>query len=252
MASFSFFFYTPAVMENCRDIFKQFPKALGLIVLFACSVAASFRKLPPVPGVVKGVDKMMNTFRHLGYAILRLPVNLASWQYKAAMKAIASLSFPETYRHIFVYYTGHGGDDSIDTPDGNLKLEDITKPFSPIKAPHLEYMTKIFIFDTCSSLSNLDSILPQSVLVFPAQPGYPAFAGKDDCGLLTEHLAALLPKSPKSFGDIVIDVTDAVTKKIETIPRWSQRVPLESRPVLCQTLKSHVCLANERMEASMF
>ena len=71
-------------------MFKQFPKALGLIVLFACSVAAPSRKLPPVPGVVKGVDKMEDTFRYLGYAVLRLPVNLASWKNcnRAAMKAV--------------------------------------------------------------------------------------------------------------------------------------------------------------------
>ena len=230
-------------MEDCKDVFQEFPTALGLIVLFACSVAAPSRKLPPVPGVVKGVDKMIDAFRYLGYAVLRLPVNLASWKYRAAMKAVASVPFPDSYRRIFVYYSGHGEDDSIDTPDGNLKLEDITNPFSPNEAPSHELLTKIFIFDTCSNLSDLRPILPHSVLVFPAQPGYPAYANNDDCGLLTEHLANVLRKSPKSFGDLIIDVT----KKIENDPR----IPSESRPLLCQTLKTHVSLLTERKKASM-
>ena len=240
--------------EDCRDIFKQFPKALGLIVLFASSVAAPSRKLPPVPGVVKGVDKMEDTFRSLGYAVLRLPVNLASWQYKAAMKAVASLSFPESYRHIFVYFTGHGGNDSIDTPDGNLKLVDITNPFSPMEAPHLECLTKIFIFDTCSLSrdSILRSILPHSVLLFPAHPGYPAFARTDDCGLLTQHLAPALRTSSKSFGDIVVDVTDAIAKEMKGDPQRCNLVSSESQPLLCQTLKARVSLLKERSEASMF
>ena len=240
-------------MEDCKYVFQEFPKALGLIVLFACSVAAPSRKLPPVPGVVKGVDKMIQTFRFLGYAVLRLPVDLASWQYRAAMKAVASVSFPESYRHIFVYFTGHGGKDSIDTPDGNLKLEDVTKPFSPTEAPHLELLTKIFIFDTCSlsKHSILHSILPHSVLLFPAHPGYPAFAKTDDCGLLTQHLAPTLRTNSKSFGDIVIDVTRAIAEEMKDNPLLSNRVPSESQPLLCQTLKAHVSLLTERMEASM-
>ena len=236
--------------EECKDIFKQFPKALGLIVLFACSVAAS-RKLPSVPGVVKGVDKMEDTFRYLGYAVLRLPVDLASWQYRAAMKAVASLSFPESYRHIFVYFTGHGGKDSIYTPDGHLELEDITNPFSPKKASQLTDLTKIFIFDACSSLSKLTSMYPNSLLLFPAHPGYSAFAKGDDCGLLTQHLAPALRTSPKSFNEIIIDVTKEITDEIEDNSEWSDQVPLESQPLLCQTLKAHVSLLKERMVASM-
>ena len=242
-------------MEDCRDVFQEFPTALGLIVLFACSVAAPSRKLPPVPGVVKGVDKMIEAFSFLGYAVLRLPVDLASWQYRAAMNAVASVSFPESYCHIFVYFTGHGGNDSIDTPDGNLKLVDITTPFSPDEAPHLKRLTKIFIFDTCSlsKHSIFNSILPHSVLLFPAHPEYPAFAETNDCGLLTKYLAPTLCKSLKSLGDIVIDVTGAIREAIKNNPHWSKQIkfPSESQPLLCQTLESHVCLLKERMEASM-
>ena len=126
------------------------------------------------------------------------------------MKAVASVSFPESYRHIFVYFTGHGGKDSIDTRDGNLKLEDITNPFSPTEAPHLELLTKIFIFDTCSlsKHSILHSILPYSVLLFPTHPGYPAFAKTDNCGyiILTQHLAPALRTSSKSFGDLHVQL----------------------------------------------
>ena len=244
--------YILAVMKKCLTKFKEFPKALGLIVLFACSVAAPSRKLRPVNGVVKGVDKMIQTFRFLGYAVLQLPVNGASWNYRAAMKAVASVFFPESYRHIFVYFTGHGGNDSIDTPDGNLKLVDITKPFSPKQAPHLELLTKIFIFDTCSGLSKLHSIFPNSVLLFPTHPGYPAFTKTDhDCGLLTQHLAPALRTSLKSLSEIVVDVTDAITTEVKNDPCLSKQVPAESRPLLCQTLESHVSLLKERMEASM-
>ena len=240
-------------MEDCRAIFEKFPNALGFIVLFACSVAAPSRKLAPVPGVVKGVDKMIETFRYLGYAILRLPVDLASWQYRAAMKAVASLSFPESYRHMFVYYTGHSGNDSIDTPDGNLKLVNITNPFSPVEAQHLELIPKIFIFDTCSLSrdSILHSILPHSVLLFPAHPGYPAFARTDDCGLLTQHLAPALRTSPMSFGDVVIEVSGAIREAIKKNPHWSKQICSKSQPLLCQTLESNVSLLKERIEASM-
>ena len=244
-------YFIPAVTEECKDILKQFPKALGLIVLFACTVAASFRKLPPVPGVVKGVDKMIATFRHLGHAVLRLPVNLASWQYRAAMKAVASLSFPESYRRMFVYYTGHGGNDSIDTPDGNLQLVDITNPYSPMEAPRLKHLTKVFIFDTCSSLSKLDSIFPNSVLLFPALPTYPAFAKPDGCGLLTQHLAPALRTSSESFGEVVIHVTDTMTKEIKENPLWHDQVSSDSQPLYFQTLQARVSLLNERLEASM-
>ena len=243
--------YIPIVTKDCKAKSEEFPTALGLIVLFACSVAAPSQMLDPVPGVVKGVDKMDDTFSFLGYAVLRLPVDLASWQYRAAMKAVASVSFPESYRHIFVYFTGHGGKDSIHTPDGNLKLEDITNPFSPNEAPHLECLTKIFILDTCSLSKHtiLHSLLPHSVLLFPAHPGYPAFAKPDDCGLLTQHLAPALRTSSKSFGEIVIDVTNAIIKEIENNPLLSKDICQE--PLLCQTLKAHVCLVEERMEASM-
>ena len=243
--------YILAVVDTCSTIFQKFPKALGLIVLFACSEAARIRNLPRVPGVMKGVDKMIETFRFLGYAVLHLPGNLANWHYRAAMKAVASVSFPESYRHIFVYYTGHGGKDFIDTPNGSLTLVDITNPFSPKQAPRLELLTKIFIFDTCSSLSELHSIFPNSVLLFPAHPGYPAVAKPGDCGLLTQHLAPALRTSSKSFGEIVIDVTDTIKTEVKNDPRLSNEVPLESQPLLCQTLKSHVCLVQERMEASM-
>ena len=239
--------YTPTVMEDCRAKFKDFPSALGLIVLFACTSAAPSRNLPRVPGVKEGVTKMIDTFRFLGYAILRLPVNLASWRYRAALKAVASVSFPESYHRIVVYFTGHGGDDSIDTPDGNLELVDITTPFSPNRAPHLEFLTKIFIFDTCSSLNKLHSIFRNSVFLFPAHSGYPAFAQTGGCGLLTQYLTRILRTSPNSFGDIVIDVS----KEIENDHRWSDYVPLESRPLLLQTLTSHVFLFKERKEASM-
>ena len=143
---------------------------------------------------------------------------------------------------MFVYYTGHGGEDSIDTRDGHLQLDDIIKPFS-----QNESLAKIFILDTCSSLSNLYSILPHSILLFPAHPGYPAFAKPDDCGLLTKHLAPALRTSSKSFGDIVVDVTDAITQEINLVSSESQL------PLLFQTLKSHVCLLQkERKQVCCF
>ena len=240
-----------AVQDNCNTVFNKFPKALGLIVLFACTVAAASRKLLPVPGVLKGVDKMIETFRYLGYAVLRLPTNDVSWRYEVAMKVVASIPFPSSYRRIFVYFTGHGGKDSIDTPDGCLKLKDIIKPFSPKKAQHIENFTKIFIFDTCSSLRDLSSILPHSVLLFPAHSGYPAFSKTGDCGLLTQHLAPALRTSSKSFGDIVIDVTNAITDEVKKDPELSKDIRSDPQPLLCQTLISPVTLVKERMEASM-
>ena len=197
---------------------------------------------------------MRDTFRYLGYAILKLPINLASSHFRAAIKAIASaqVSFPESYHRIFVYFTGHGGNDSIYTRDGNVKIEEITMPLSPNKAPHLELMTKIFIFDTCSNMSSSRSIFRNSIHVFPALPGYAAFTENDNCGLLTRHLSHALCTSQRSFGDIIIDVTAEMWKEIASNRQWRRQVPLDTQPLLYQTLKTHVSLMEERQKASTY
>ena len=190
------------MIKKCKTEFQKYPSALGLVVLVACSVAAH---LPAVPGVVKGVERMNETFRYLGYAVLKLPTDLSRSHLRAAINAIASVelkdSFPKLYRRIVVYFTGHGRNGCIYTPDGKVQLEEITMPLSPERAPHLEFVTKIFIFDTCNMIKDSlsHSIFRNSIHLFPALPGNLAFAENDDCGLMTRHLSLALRTSQKSF-----------------------------------------------------
>ena len=205
---------------------------------------------------------MNETFSYLGYAVLKLPTDLARSQLRAAIKAIASVelrdSFPILYRRIVVYFTGHGGNGCIYTPDGKVQLEEITMPLSPYRAPHLEFLTKIFIFDTCSMIKDSlsHSIFRNSIHLFPALPGNLAFTENDDCGLMTRHLSLALRTSQKSFADIVTDVAAAMRKEIEKNPQWRHQISLDSQPhqdsqpLLQQTLKAHVALLKERQEAS--
>ena len=246
--------------DMCQQEIESKPFALGLIVLIANTVAAGFMMLPQIPGVLEGVKKMKEAFMYLGYAILSLPRDLTDQQLKTAIKVVASVDFPISYRRLFVYITGHGGSNFVCTSNECVDLKDIIEPFVDKRTADFDRIPKVFIFDMCNNHSDAPGTMqadfsqyfpssPETMGIFAVLTGRTAYATDNDCGLLTRHLAPMLQKCDKSLSDVVTDTSAALQKEIMRHPEWN--LTSDYMPVVCHALTKPIHLLSERRRASM-
>ena len=219
-----------------QDLFGKFPSSLGLIILLAC-LDAPVEELKQLVGVEKGADIMEDTFRQLGYAILRLPIKTTSLQLKAVMKAASKASYPESYKRIFFYFTGHGTDNAIYTPDADVSHNEIVQYF---QCDSVRDIPKVFIFDCCrdKTPTHPTCAAVNTMIIYSTIPGGQAYAPYDESGVMTAKLAKLLLTQRKSITDIVAKLSQEVQD-------------LQMHPVVLCQLQQSISLLKERDDASM-
>ena len=189
-----------------QERFNNFPSALGLIILLACLDAPADKGLKRLVGVEKGVNVMEDTFRQLGYAILRLPTNTTSLQLMVVMKAASKACYPDSYKRIFFYFTGHGTHSSIYTPDAAVPQNEIVQYF---QFDDVRDIPKVFIFDCCRDMTPTHPTFAavNTMIIYSTISGGKAYAPYDESGFMTTKLAKLLLTQKKSITDIVAELS---------------------------------------------
>ena len=230
------FAYQNAAKSDVQDLFNNFTSALGLIILLAC-LEAPGQGLKQLVGVEKGADTMEDTFRKLGYAVLRLPTNASSLQLKAVMKAASEASYPESYKRIFFYFTGHGTHTAIYTPDAAVTQNEIVQRF---QSRSVYNIPKVFIFDCCRDMTPTYPTCPafNTMIIYSTMSGGQAYAPYDESGVMTTKLAELLLTQKKPITEIVAELSQEVHD-------------LHMHPVGVYQLQQSISLLQERDDASM-
>jgi len=220
-----------------QELFNNFPSALGLIILLACLDAPADKGLKRLVGVEKGVDVMEDTFRQLGYAILRLPTNTTSLQLRAVMKAASKTCYPESYKRIFFFFTGHGTHSSLYTPDAAVPQNEIVQYF---QCDSVRDIPKVFIFDCCRDMTPTHPTCAavNTMIIYSTISGGQAYAPYDESGVMTTKLAELLLTQRKPITDIVAELSQEVQD-------------LDMHPVVFCQLQQSISLLKERDDASM-
>ena len=146
---------------------------------------------------------MEDTFKWLGYATLRLPINATGQQLRAMIRAASEAKYPDSYKRIFLHFIGHGIEGTVYTPDDCISLSEIVQPFQCIpKIP------KVFIFDCCRQFPsvppfNSSLTAENTLIIYSTMPGCEAYA-RDDLGpLMTKELARLFRHERNSIANLV-------------------------------------------------
>ena len=247
--------FPSAVIRQLEELFKSNPSALGLFIPFVSPKGFEQEELPSLVG---GAEELKKAFSFLGHAVFQLQPNLESWQLKAALKGIAAMASkcPASFQQICVYFTGHGGENVVYTPDGKVPLTCFTDPLCTATAAQDDPLPKVFIFDTCNfGMKNIlqDSISAvNAICVFASMPGNRAFAKTDGYGLLTYHLAKAIQAISKPFSVVVADAAEEVRKEINEHPEYGVVEPAECQPLVCQASRHSMDLLKERRKASKY
>ena len=246
--------FSSTVMRQLAEFLKDKTSALGLFVPFVSP--KGFRQKEDLPRLVDGAEKLKKAFSRLGHAVFELKpyVNLESWQLKAALEGIAAMAskFPASFQQICVYFTGHGGENVVYTPDGEVPLTHFTESFCTAPAAR-DSLLKVFIFDACNfGTKNIhqDSIAAvNTICVFASIPGNRAYAKKNGCGLLSSHLAKAIRTINKPFSVVVAEAAKEVQKEIDEHPEYGIVEPAECQAVVYQASRP-LNLLEERGKAS--
>ena len=209
---------------------------LGLVILVVCCDAPE-KSLKHLVGVEKGTDLMEDTFRKLGYATLRLPINATGRQLKAMIKAASEAEYPDSYKRIFFHFIGHGVEGAVYTKDDCILLSDIVQPFKRIPQ-----IPKVFILDCCRQFPQVppfDSSLTaqNTLIIYSTMPGCIAYAPSDEGPLMTKKLAELFCTEKSS-------ITDIVTKSLDELK-------FQLCPITMLQLNQSFSLLEEKESTSM-
>ena len=185
------------VEENLRK------NGLAIVV----GIAESGSKESAAAGVSKDCRKMAKVFKNLGFAVWDIEDG-SSVQVAATLQTVAQTEFPNSYKFIIFYFSGHGGSQDnhtyiqchVDDPDevSTLSIEKgIIAPFLTRNASKLKKLRYIFLFDCClkdaeSEVCRLKDIsLPSfdNILIAYATSMTFTAKGGNEGGLWTNSLA---------------------------------------------------------------
>ena len=205
-----------------EELLRTRSSLLGLVILVVCCDAPE-KSLKHLVGVEKGTDLMEDTFRKLGYATLRLPINTTGRQLKAMIKAASEAEYPDSYKRIFFHFIGHGVEGAVYTKDDYVLLRDIVQPFQ-----HIRQIPKVFIFDCCRQFSNfLSSFTAENTLIiYSTMPGRDAYAPADVGPLMTEKLAFLFCSEKTSIMNIATKLSNEFQVCSVTMFQLNQSISL--------------------------
>ena len=200
------FIASHAAKHQLEELLHTFSSLLGLLILVVC-VDAPEESLKHLVGIERGADVMEDTFKELGYATLRLPVNATGQQLRAMIKAASEAKYPDSYERIFFHFIGHGVEGAVYTSDDCISLSEIVQPFQRIpKIP------KVFIFDCCRQFPsvppfNSSLTAENTLIIYSTMPGREAYAHADLGPLMTKELARLFRHERDSIANLVIKLS---------------------------------------------
>ena len=226
-----------AAKHQLEELLQKFLSLLGLVILVVCPDAPEEIHLKHLVGVEKGTDVMEDTFKWLGYATLRLPINATGRQLKAIIRAASEVKYPVSYKRIFFHFIGHGVEGAVYTKDDCVLLSDIVQPFKRIPQ-----IPKVFILDCCRQFPQVppfDSSLTaqNTLIIYSTMPGCNAYAPTDEGPLMTKKLAELFCTEKSS-------ITDIVTKSLDALK-------FQLCPITMLQLNQPISLLEEKESASM-
>ena len=101
---------------------------------------------------------MSNAFTNLKFAVCDYSkYQLKEAEVKKIISAASTYEYPDSFKYICFYYTGHGGSCNgdpfiLDKNDDRLfVMKEIVSPFYPENAQHLGQRIRLFFFDCCLS-----------------------------------------------------------------------------------------------------
>ena len=200
-------------------------------------------------GTTLDVDKIQSTFKRLNFSVFLYP-NPNCIKINNLVRATAEMKYPDTYRFIAFYYTGHGGRNEqgsyivpvqpTGSVDGFVNIEKcIVEPLQHLK------LVRLFVFDCClkpgigaSTFDYHNNVQenkmkrhPSEAMVFATYKGQAAVGDTSNGGLLIHTLCEkLLEEKP------------LVTTLAETADIVANKRGEDQRPMITFTLNSSITI----------
>ncbi len=258
--------FANAVISCIQGKIDGFPTAHGFCFAISCEEGCETSQT--LPDIHKGAGIITDKFSKLGYAVYHLK-NPTKVELMAAFHVLAEdISFPDSYKNIFILFTGHGTEDYISTEDGYISCNDITTLFWPCAADKLSAIPKIFLFDCCrgnidgqssdverqayllsSKMSERRANRPcqgNILTMFSAPPRCRAWS-ENGIGFATAELAELLDQQkPRSLLDLLmVDLWKRVKEATKDYPEC-----VEMHPMVEGCLEQSIDLYMDKVNAS--
>lgn len=162
------------------DVIVDNPRAHGIVLLIhnedVHPEMPDRTNLSTLQGIENGTRDLKNCFANLGLAVVRLE-NPPKELLRAVIEVTSEthflpsqppIEYPQSYRYLFFYTTGHGANRVFFTKDGSVAYYDVVIPFRKNKRFQ---QIKYFFFDCCRSLRIDDhSLYPNNDKVMPDVP----------------------------------------------------------------------------------
>ena len=208
----SFFFST--VYSKISDAMSNFPTAYGLVIAFTNKICPSAAGI--LPNIQISSDRVCSAFNKLGYACCAF-----SECSKAECLAVFTLlsrtkKFPESYKMLFIYFTGHGQKDFIGLQDGYVSINSLKELFGKDN-PVVSRIPKVLFLDCCrrNPTDRSERLVPsvENLLIINTTRLYHDAYLVDDKGMgvgTIEFVSLLKQKKSCSFHDLIAEFISAV------------------------------------------
>jgi len=172
----------------------------------------------------------------------------------AVYRELAAMKLPESYKAIFIYFTGHGQKFHISTKEGYISINHLKLLLSDSSAPTLRDMVKVLFFDCCRTSAHVKGVSQSpsvdNLIIFYTTPlGQRSFVVNErGMSVATIELIKLLERE-QSCSLVTLFSTDLCREVKSAARRLGEQLP-EMRTDFEGSLSSTISLYSDKMEAS--
>lgn len=234
----------------------QYPHKRGICFLCACTNAwSTSENIEPSDAV----ERMRKCFEDkLGYVVIEIGTTITSQHLDKVLKELSEIQLPHSYHRVFFYYFGHGTEKALCLADKNVERKHIIAQLQSMRSSHPVELFKIFLFDSCRTISPLtthsiqvckrgtagelggggggqtwltkwkypssSNTLVINATDFSCKAYYIDDAQVHGCGLVTLYFTDLAPVMNASLSEVLTEVRKKVDTYIKTHPDDVQRL----------------------------